>query len=331
MPRLPFHRIILIPALFFLCLSSSALATSGLLCELVAAAPAIELLKKYKTEAVQMLETEAERAPYELTLRDGHVFSADGLPFDTTLGSAVDEQGEEHRTGRAIFVISRTGKLYASKRHKVGVFHHSSFVNGEPVLAAGELGVSKGVIRLVSHRSGHYHPGSRSLKLFLDLLNRHGFAPSDVKIMLSGLEKSIWAEEFEVGLDVFTEGYDASANADDANESILLTALRRSRSPPMNIVLYLLFHRPGDFVQAPPSYPVSYAPIVFEALKTLVHDPATRPRMLFELQTASRSTYDMRNSRDFDQALRELKRELPKSPELEQLLEARQAAGVIAP
>jgi hypothetical protein len=63
--------------------------------------------------------------------------------------------------GRAIFVLSATGKSYmANQSEEIKTrkmrFHHSSFMAGEPVAMAGELWFENGTLKGISDTSGHY-------------------------------------------------------------------------------------------------------------------------------------------------------------------------------
>lgn len=69
-------------------------------------------------------------------------------------------------SGWAIFVVSPDGKLYAHK-HKVGVFHHSTFLSGSAVMAAGELVVQQGVVKCITAKSGHYTPSVDNMRTFV--------------------------------------------------------------------------------------------------------------------------------------------------------------------
>ena len=319
-----FAALLLILALLSANASSAA---DSLLCELVALAPAAKLVEDYRNEKIQMLKTKAERAPYELTLRDGQIFGADGKLFDTRAGVAIDEQGEDRRTGRAIFVVSLDGKLYASTRHEVGTFHHSTFVNGEPVLLAGELTVHDGKLVLISHKSGHYRPGPYRLKLFADLLARNGFDLSKLVVRLVGTEHSAWGRDFDIDFKTFGDG--VSKESQD-NDGVLLKLVGESESPPLDIVFYLLFHRPQNMATAPRFYPASYSPVLFKGLTRLVLNPNTRARTLLELEGAGHFKTYMRESPELDQTLRELMRELPEARELDHLLDERRHAGVLS-
>lgn len=110
----------------------------------------------------------ARRQPYELFVAGGALVDVNGVPFDTSTASSAWAGG-----GRAIFVMDPHGHVYASKTHTVGRFHHSSFLAGQPVAAAGELEVDHGKLKLVSNRSGHYRPpGSLTDQLFAELQAR---------------------------------------------------------------------------------------------------------------------------------------------------------------
>src|SRR5262249_36345001 len=100
--------------------------------------------------AVEYLDPTARQA-FRLVIKDGKVYDASGKLFDTATGATV-HSGD----GRAIFVMDAEGSFYASKFQEVGKFHHSSLLAGEPAAAAGELGVVKGEIKVLSDRSGHY-------------------------------------------------------------------------------------------------------------------------------------------------------------------------------
>ena len=68
--------------------------------------------------------------------------------------------------GHAIFVIGPDDSLYCGS-HIREVFHHSSFLGGAAVVAAGEVKTnSDGTIVKLSSKSGHYHPGD-SQNLFM--------------------------------------------------------------------------------------------------------------------------------------------------------------------
>ena len=110
-----------------------------------------------------------ERQRLALDIRDGVIFDATGQPFDTATSSTI-----EAGRGRAIFVMSPEGTLYASNFQRMGAFHHSSFLAGGPVLAAGELEVDNGRLILVSDSSGHYQPAQEHMDQLMRVLEQKG-------------------------------------------------------------------------------------------------------------------------------------------------------------
>ncbi len=94
---------------------------------------------------VTYLTTE-ERQAFVLTVRDGLFLAADGTPFTST-----DKDG-------AIYVMDADGVFYASNEREPGEFHHSSFLAGAAVAAAGELIIEAGELRKITDVSGHYEP-----------------------------------------------------------------------------------------------------------------------------------------------------------------------------
>jgi hypothetical protein len=81
----------------------------------------------------------------------------------------------------AIFVMDEQGNIYASKVHAPGEFHHSSFLAGEPVAAAGEIRVTNGALEFISDRSGHYQPPPIHLEQAIDVLKDKGVNVSGIK------------------------------------------------------------------------------------------------------------------------------------------------------
>lgn len=114
--------------------------------------------------------SEDARSKYRLGVKDGLLIDASGQPFDTTNAASLHRRG----AGRAIFVMDAEGAVYASCQQLLGEFHHSSFVAGAPVAAAGELKVERGRLRLVSNASGHYRPTLAQSRQILAVLAEQG-------------------------------------------------------------------------------------------------------------------------------------------------------------
>ena len=119
-----------------------------------------------------------ERKAYELAVQpDGLLYNAQGQPFDTQNAGTVTGKG------KAIFVMSEAGQIYASLDQQPGLFHHSSFLAGGPVAAAGEIQVLNGAVMAVSNRSGHYTPDHTYTQQFVEQLWRKGVKnTADIKI-----------------------------------------------------------------------------------------------------------------------------------------------------
>jgi hypothetical protein len=127
---------------------------------------------------VKYLRDPAERERY--AVRPGPVWlDADGRPFDTT-----NMTSKASGPGFAIFVMDLEGRVYAGA-HRVGLFHHSSFLAGGNVAAAGELRVQNGKLLDVTAKSGHYLPGERETAIFLRELHAAG-------AVLTGVQVKIW-------------------------------------------------------------------------------------------------------------------------------------------
>ncbi len=70
------------------------------------------------------------------------------------------------------------GKIYLSKNYEFGKFHHSSFLAGEKVAAAGEIYIERGVIKTITDGSGHYKPSLKLVEknMLKELSNRYYFS-----------------------------------------------------------------------------------------------------------------------------------------------------------
>jgi hypothetical protein len=112
-----------------------------------------------------------ERRPYALRIEEGKVLDATGGLYDT-------------KGALAIFVLDPDGTPFASTEAERGHFHHSSFVAGGPVAAAGEIAVASGTPTTVTNRSGHYRPGQVLTGQFLCHLRSHGVDLSRVRLVL---------------------------------------------------------------------------------------------------------------------------------------------------
>lgn len=98
----------------------------------------------------------------------GLVNRNDWKPLDT---AAWQSNAFKSMDGYACFVYSTDGVLYVGQ-HTGGQFHHSSFLCGAPVLAAGMIRVENGNITDIDGKNGHYQANDDSLLEFLFFLKR---------------------------------------------------------------------------------------------------------------------------------------------------------------
>jgi hypothetical protein len=125
----------------------------------------LELLVKAK-------ETEKEREKYKLGLASTITRGPKRETLDTK-----DMMTNKAGAGYGIFVMSQNGEMYAGS-HKVGIFHHSSFLAAGQVAGAGELKVSGGKLQHLTNKSGHYLPRVEHNLQVIEELRAAGIAPS---------------------------------------------------------------------------------------------------------------------------------------------------------
>ena len=74
-----------------------------------------------------------------------------------------------------IFVLDLEDNLYICDCNSVNEIHHSSFKQGMPVKAAGEMYIHDGIILKLNNFSGHYRPNEKSLIYLLDTISEKGY------------------------------------------------------------------------------------------------------------------------------------------------------------
>ena len=116
--------------------------------------------------------------PYMILVEDGRLvqrgFKANGRSrIDHDQFSTKYHETVHSGQGWAIFVVSAAGVWYGAS-HEEGEFHHSSFLSGAAVKAAGEFKVKKGKVQEISGKSGHYRPLSAQLVWALGQLHMRG-------------------------------------------------------------------------------------------------------------------------------------------------------------
>lgn len=126
------------------------------------------IAKELQDKQVAYLTAPASRESHMMHVRKGRVYTANGSRFHTG-----DHSTAFSKEGWAIFVMSPTRNIYSAS-HKVGKFHHSSFLAGGPVLAAGEWAVNNGKVVAITAKSGHYKPDEKMFYQMLLKLRRRG-------------------------------------------------------------------------------------------------------------------------------------------------------------
>ena len=128
---------------------------------------------------VQLSPTELEQ--HRVFVRDGKLYDVNGKPVDTS-GATNHWTGK----GQGIFVMDKYGNLYLSNVQEVGRFHHSSFLDGQPVAAAGEMQVHDGRLVGITDQSGHYKPDPGLLQQAMGQMKRQGVDFDHVNIVNGG-------------------------------------------------------------------------------------------------------------------------------------------------
>lgn len=100
--------------------------------------------------------------------------------------------------GWAIWVLSPETKTFYTNSHKVGEFHHSSFLQGKKVVGAGEWKVTNGKLSIITGKTGHYRCGPDELASSLRVLFASGvnlmmakvkvYDPTNREVLLSAFE-----------------------------------------------------------------------------------------------------------------------------------------------
>jgi hypothetical protein len=112
-----------------------------------------------------------QKASVALHVTNNLIYNVNNVLFDT---SGADPTGITG-TKAAIFAADASGNLYASNQNKVFLFHHSTLMAGQPVVAAGEMQVTAGVISSVTNCSGHYQPATLTKAMVVQVLKTKGY------------------------------------------------------------------------------------------------------------------------------------------------------------
>ncbi|HSL56341.1 MAG TPA: hypothetical protein VK866_00710 [Acidimicrobiales bacterium] len=121
---------------------------------------------------------EEERKAYEVWGGNPLRYGLNGEVLDTK-----DMYSKFKGAAFAIFVMKKDGTMYAGT-HKVGLFHHSSFLSGADVAGAGEMKVEGGRLVHITNKSGHYWPENEQMQQTLAELERRGVSLAGVGVTL---------------------------------------------------------------------------------------------------------------------------------------------------
>jgi hypothetical protein len=104
-------------------------------------------------------------------------------------GNLLDTGAAINPVGAYIYVMDGDGRIYAAP--STVVQHHSAFLAGNPVAAAGEITVAHGRLTDVDDRSGHYMPPIDYSKQFLKELKSRGVAVDGIQVNYHGTKKKV--------------------------------------------------------------------------------------------------------------------------------------------
>jgi len=114
----------------------------------------------------------SERQALEVFVKNGLLVDRHGKLIDTRGASRALSTAPPHM---AIFVMDTNGRIYQFKYPFATKFHHSSFLAGAAVAAAGEIQIFDGEIKRISARSGHYKPTTAHVRQALRELQQRGY------------------------------------------------------------------------------------------------------------------------------------------------------------
>lgn len=125
---------------------------------------------------VQYCDAEA-RKPFQVQFQatvsahKGEQDAAEESPAAVVLAAYAETQELVHtdELSKWIFVVDLRGTMFLGRKRK-GLFHHSSFVAGAPIFAAGKIMIKHGRIIAIEPHSGHFKPTLRNLTALCRML-----------------------------------------------------------------------------------------------------------------------------------------------------------------
>jgi hypothetical protein len=131
----------------------------------------VEYLKGYGLDAGELAYlSELERMACEVAF-DGATLKRGDSPLDTTLGAGASAYSGLSNVW--LYVCSaKTKKLYSALGQEDRI-HHSTFLQGAPVLGAGDWLVADGQVLFINAESGHYRPSLENMLTFASSFSGH--------------------------------------------------------------------------------------------------------------------------------------------------------------
>ncbi|GMF48005.1 unnamed protein product [Phytophthora fragariaefolia] len=117
-----------------------------------------------------------------------------------------------------IFVMDLSGHMYLGRKRK-GHFHHSSFVSGAPIFAAGKIIIKNGVIIAIEPHSGHFKPRLENLLSLCSMLANHNVDIDDIAFVKPKKWTCEWPfpSQPDVELEDFAGASDTDYGADKSD------------------------------------------------------------------------------------------------------------------
>jgi hypothetical protein len=119
-----------------------------------------------------------ERLQYVVQVVDGKLCWVNQGMKPVNSAKPKNEDGKEVMM---IYVMAPDGTLYVGDK-KRRFFHHSSFLSGSTVIAAGSVRVEQGVLQEITPHSGHYRPSDEDFKRCIQSITDMGVPMEAVAI-----------------------------------------------------------------------------------------------------------------------------------------------------
>ncbi len=139
-----------------------------------------------------------------------------GKALDTTKGRRTNVSTTGVLDGGQIFAMGPDGALMTDDAHRRETrtdkrFHHSSFLGGGDVAAAGEIRAVKGQVEAISDRSGHYRPQTQHTFEAVKQLGALGVRPEALDVHLSEKGRGTLGTQRISGTELY--GYESQMQA----------------------------------------------------------------------------------------------------------------------